>query len=319
MYEFFFSILTGVFKHGLTICKACIADHTSVQERPAFLGYFNAIISAGFIIGPTMAGYLIDYDPSLRLTIATGAAIYSTSFVIVLFLLPGSKNGIQLKDIAPSRSCDATNTRYNWLRYFNWSKLQNGFKLLNLKQLSDILLIRFFASLAVMLFRSNFSVYLEENFTLTGSQYGRIMSFSAMATTIFSAAAGFISSWYDSNYRRQLLHFILLLFLSLAILSFKVPLSCVLVLLLLISLSTSNLRICMLNLILLQGGEDERGAIVGFITSLTSVGRMITPTVVGVLQEYGGRTAGIAAAVLALLSLVGTISFSIRKAKTKSS
>ncbi|MCC3377702.1 MFS transporter, partial [Cohnella sp. REN36] len=40
---------------------ACVADITSLEERPKALGYISAAVSTGFIIGPGIGGFIAEY------------------------------------------------------------------------------------------------------------------------------------------------------------------------------------------------------------------------------------------------------------------
>ena len=49
----------GVFKHGLAVSKAYLADLVEVEHRQTVLGFFNACSGMGFIFGP-LIGELSD-------------------------------------------------------------------------------------------------------------------------------------------------------------------------------------------------------------------------------------------------------------------
>ena len=230
--------------------------------------------------------------------------------MFTLLFLPASRKDLELKN-EPTAKSTGPSLQESIAKYLSWNRLREGFKLFHWENLTEVILIQFLASFAMLIFRTNLPVFLEENFVLSGSRYGQMMSFSALASTVFSATCGIVSKFYQNNNSRQLVHFMVLLSVSLTAFTFSSHLSYVLILLATVSLSTSNLRICMLNLILLQGREDEKGAIVGFTTTLTSIARMLTPTMVGVLQEFGSRAAGLASVSLALLALLGSIRFSL--------
>ena len=51
-----------------------------------------------------------------------------------------------------------------------------------------------------------------------------------------------------------------------------------------------------------RGREEEKGAIVGLANSMSSVSRMLAPSIVGVSQEYSVEFAGYLSSVLALLA-----------------
>lgn len=49
-------VLTGVFKHSQTMCRAVLVDITQAQDRSQVFGTFNATSSMGFIVGPMLGG-----------------------------------------------------------------------------------------------------------------------------------------------------------------------------------------------------------------------------------------------------------------------
>ena len=58
----------------------------------------------------------------------------------------------------------------------------------------------------------------------------------------------------------------------------------------------------MLSLMLHRGREEEKGALVGLANSMSSLSRMLAPSIVGVIQDYSVEMAGYLSAVLALLA-----------------
>ena len=76
----------------MSVSKAYLADIASSQERQSVLGMFNAVSSLGFIFGPLIGGYLADRDPSLQLSLLTGAGVFGLNFLVVAILVPSSRN-----------------------------------------------------------------------------------------------------------------------------------------------------------------------------------------------------------------------------------
>ena len=83
--------ITGSLKHGISISKAYLVDLCSPARRASAQGYFNAISSAGFIVGPLLSGYLADLDPTLHLSLFAGACVYTLNFFLALLFLPSSE------------------------------------------------------------------------------------------------------------------------------------------------------------------------------------------------------------------------------------
>ena len=306
----FFIFFLGLLKHGLSISKAYLVDTSSASDRPSVLGYFNAFSSMGFIFGPLLSGYLADRDPTLKLSLLTGSIIYSSNIFIILIFLPSpGKNQAHI---------GKNDGAFSLLQSMNWNHFCesfNIFKSIHWRQFLDIITIRFLAVFSVMLFRSNFPVFLEENFSISNLRLGQIISFNGITSALGSATCGYISKYYTSYYR-YLTHFIILLLIALICLSVSSSISQILIFLVLLSLSTSNLRIAMLNLLLHKGRGDERGAIIGFLNSLSSVSRMLAPSVAGLVQEYGSRYCAFFAAVMALVALGGALLCPVGKRQT---
>ena len=294
-------VTVGILKHGLSISKAYLADIASSQERQSVLGMFNACSSLGFIFGPLIGGYLADRDPSLQLSLLTGAAVFGLNFLLVVILVPSSND--------QKRKLEDTIAKENSL--LGWMKTKisvrqildslNIFKGLHWLEMLDIVVVRFLMTLSIIIFRTNFTFFLEEHLQVSSTTFGQILSFNGITSALASATSGMISKFYSSHVK-QVLHFTLLLASSIACLTLAPNVASVILLLVPLSLSTSNLRICLLSLMLQRGREEEKGAIVGLANSMSSVSRMLAPSIVGVSQEYSVELAGYLSAVLALLA-----------------
>lgn len=281
-------------------------DISTPSNQPSLLSYFNAVSSTGFIIGPLISGYLADIDPTLQLSLIMGASIYSINFFVVLFLLPPSKRDLQRSKSDFEKSERAAEKKRASMKFMGWSEVcgtMNIFKGFHWWSLADIIVVRFLAMFAMMVFRYNFTVFMEENFAITNTDLGKIISYSSIVSVSGSAICGVIFKYY-SGFSKHIVCTLTLLFLSLLSMALTKTISHILVCLFLLSVSTSYLRICMLNLMLERGRTDEKGAILGVTYSLSSISRMLAPSIVGVTQELGSRECVYLAALFALASLL---------------
>ena len=294
------AVTIGILKHGLSISKAYLTDIASVQERRSVLGMFNACSSLGFIFGPLISGYLADRDPSLQLSLLTGAGVFGLNSLLVVILVPSSGTG-HTRDNAAQKAEGLFQWTKRNINTNNLSESLNIFKGLHWWELLDIIAVRFLMTFSVIMFRTNFTVFLEEHFQISSTTFGQILSFNGIASALASATSGIISKFYSSHVT-QVLHFSLLLAFSIACMTLAPNVGTVIFLLIPLSLSTSNLRICLLSLMLQRGREEEKGAIVGLANSMSSVSRMLAPSIVGVSQEYSVELAGYLSAVLALIA-----------------
>lgn len=69
---------------------AYVADTTSSEERAQGMGFINAAITTGFIIGPGIGGYLAELGIRVPFFVAAGAAAIVA--VITLLVLPESRS-----------------------------------------------------------------------------------------------------------------------------------------------------------------------------------------------------------------------------------
>ena len=294
----------GILKHGLSISKAYLTDIASVQERQSVLGMFNACSSLGFIFGPLISGYLADRDPSLQLSVLTGAGVIGVNFVLVAFLIPSISSVIQNQEFAGNPLLESEKKDET----FAWTTFRQAFSSLNILkkismyswELSDIVTVQFLLTFSAIIFKMSFVVFMEEDFHVSSTTLGQILSFNGFTSALSSATSGMISKFYPKNNTTQVVHFAILLALTLSCLPFAPNVVCVVLLVIPLSFSTANLRICLLSLMLQRGREKGKGAIVGLANSITSISRMLAPTIVGVSQEYSVDLPGYISAVLAV-------------------
>lgn len=287
----------------MSISKAYLVDICTPDQRPAVLGYFNAISSVGFIVGPLVSGYLADIDPTLHLSLFTGACVYALNILLAFFVLPPSPSDTSSPGGKDSTSSDEPKPLIDWDQVSNSINVFKGF---HWQKLNDIIVVRFLTIIAVMIFRCNFAVFMEENFSISNTDLGRINSYSGVVAVFASATCGTISKRYP-GFSKHPAPVLMLLSFSLIYAMLSNGISHILLCLFLLSLSTSYLRICLLNLMLERGREDERGAILGFTYSLSSICRMLSPSLVGVAQEAGSRTCVCLSAVCAVTALLAML------------
>ena len=297
-------------KHGLSTGKAYLTDIAKSEDRQSVLGMYNAISNFGFIFGPLLGGYLADWDPSFQLNLMTGGTIFVLNFFLVALLVPP----VHVESAKDTTNGTVKNTSSTWLSLRQMFSSLNFFKGIHWMEFYDIILLQFLMTFALIIFRSNFPVFLEYHFHVDYKTLGKVISFTGVASAIASATVGKISKLY-SNHQTQLIHFTILLAVSVSLISLSPNLALAFIFLLPLSLSTSNLRICMLSLQLQRAREDEKGAIIGLSNSINSVSRMLAPTIVGLAQEHSSEMAGYISSGLAVLAVVVMVMYQFEKPK----
>ena len=196
----------------------------NTQERQSVLGMFNTFSSLGFIFGPLISGYLADRDPSLRLSVLTGAGIIVTNCLLEGFLVPSDSLRTQNEKVA-KRSTGSLEPEINTqlltsTLFKQVSDLLNFFSssTVHWRELMYVITIQFLLTLSVIIFKVNFVVFMDETFHISSTAVGQLLSFQGLTSAVGSATSGNISKLY-ANSGKQVLHFTLLLAGSLACLA----------------------------------------------------------------------------------------------------
>eukprot|EP00731_Ephydatia_muelleri_P017076 Em0010g174a len=292
-------IHNGIAKHGLSTSKAYLADITTSKDHASTLGTFNAVSGLGFIIGPLLGGQMADADPTFRLNMFAGSLIYVLTFFLILAFVPPLKSPSPIpakpdpKVRSPKFTCSPSvlsgPKADPWIR--------------------NLIILRFLLTFSTLLFRENFTIFVQQRFSISYTTLGTILSFSGVVTTVAAATCGHVS-WLYSSIPRHVLHATLLLATSILMATLAPSPALMTVCLVPMGVATAHLRICMLSLMLLKGQEDQRGEIIGLGDSVASVSRMVGPSIVGLLQEGGVATAGYAGSGLACAAaMVITVMF----------
>ena len=329
----------GIFKHGISICKAYLADVTAPPDVSAVLGVFTTFSNAGFIVGPLVGGYLSEWDPTLCAPFLAAGFLFLCISLLVQILLPEKYSYLKTSDpcsgdrkhnestcsnrfqgdITPNnqvsvkhgitaspkeaRSEAQVETR-PWSMCFRVLQQFNFLQGVHWKELTDLILGRFLLSLAMLVFRNNLATFLKGHFHIDYLTMGKILSFNGLVAAIAALLVRYLSRWYGDAIGSLLQHASLLLSASLLVLTLSPCLPFAVIMLAPISLATSTLRIVQLDVTLRRGREDERGAIVGLTGSIAAFSRTLAPALVGMLQEVNSNLPGYFASIFSLLAFI---------------
>ena len=173
-------------------------------------------------------------------------------------------------------------------------------------RMADLIVLKFLSSLAVLMFRNNLTIFLQDNYSTDYKMLGKIMSFNGIAAAICAATCGHVSRLYTSP-AKQMTHFLFILALALLGATCAPNLSFLVLMLVPLTFATSNLRICTLSLFLSRVSEEEKGEVIGLGYSITSISRMMSPSFVGVAQEWSAQLSGYASSALACSAAVAVV------------
>lgn len=173
---------------------------------------------------------------------------------------------------------------------------------INWIDLWDLYCIKFLLGASVIIFRSNFSLILEQKFQTTPAINGYIISMNGVVSALVGFMTGNISRYYHSN-ATLLLHLAILLVVIMIGLSVSFSLWIFTLLLVpLCFVSTIN-RVAATSLTLERGRKEEVGILMGFQQSCMSIARMIAPLVAGMSQEVTSSGPSIMGALFAFIAV----------------
>ncbi|XP_074551163.1 major facilitator superfamily domain-containing protein 9 [Halichoeres trimaculatus] len=314
-------IPVGLFKHSLSICRALLSDLVSDSERPLVMGHFNAASSVGFILGPVVGGYLTEHEGGFYTSSFTCAAIFLINAGLV-WMLPWSDALVHLNDNNSSKDCHDSNCRKSVqngthahkedsaetepgskapgrsrgaLSWRDVSLLQPAWQQLSsvcskihtvaYSDMWDLFLVRLLMAVAIMLYYSNFSLAMEERFSLRPKVTGYLISYSSTLGALAGFLVGPVTKLYG-NMPTLLLHSTVLT-TSLIFLYASAPSVWQVVLTsTFFAISTTIGRTCVTDLELRRGGVHASGTLIGAGQSVTAVGRVLAPLLSGLAQEF---------------------------------
>ncbi|XP_029968515.1 major facilitator superfamily domain-containing protein 9 [Salarias fasciatus] len=339
-------IPVGLFKHSLSICRALLSDLVSESERPLVMGHFNAASSVGFILGPVVGGYLTEHEGGFYTSSFVCAAIFLVNAGLV-WMLPWSEtlscsNDNNSNDVSrgcrdnhlsktalngsgtncrraaetdpdsgrPERPGGGLRRREGSLLQPAWSQLSSvGSKIhaVASSDMWDLFLVRLLMAVAIMLYYSNFSLAMEERFSLRPKVTGYLISYSSTLGALAGFLVGPVTRLYGNNMPALLLHSTLLTCSLIFLYAAAPSVWQVLLTSTFFAISTTIGRTCITDLELRRGGVRASGTLIGAGQSVTAVGRVLAPLLSGLMQEFspcGPPSLGVVLALAAVAVLL---------------
>ncbi|XP_068185179.1 major facilitator superfamily domain-containing protein 9 [Antennarius striatus] len=171
----------------------------------------------------------------------------------------------------------------------------------------DLFLVRLLMAIAIMLYYSNFSLAMEERFSVRPKLTGYMISYSSTLGALSGFLVGPVTRLYRNNMPTLLLHSTILT-CSLILLYATAPsVWQVLLTSTFFAISTTIGRTCITDLELQRGGTQASGTLIGAGQSVTAIGRILAPLLSGLTQEIspcGPPSLGVVLALAAVSLLL---------------
>lgn len=290
-------IIDGATAGNISLAQAYIADNTAPEARTKAMGLIGIAFGLGFFVGPALTGLLSD-SYGLATPIWLAAAMSATSIVCTIVLLkPGQTTA------PPPGARSAPLHLKTYTAYFSRPELRGP-----LTQF-------FFYVLSFSMFISGFALFAERRFSWHGEMFGPreiglVFGYVGLLGVIVQAGLlGRLSATLGD--RRLIAAGFVTLIGGLVLLSASTMLAALAVAATLTALGNSVLRPALSSVITKHAQRHEQGAVAGVMTSLVSMGSIISPLIGGVLLQLhwlpawalvGAAFAGIAATTRSKIS-----------------
>lgn len=167
----------------------------------------------------------------------------------------------------------------------------------------DLFLVRLLMAVAIMLYYSNFSLAMEERFSMKPKMTGYLISYSSTLGALAGFLVGPVTQLYRNNMPALLLHSTMLTCLLIFLYAAAPSVWQVLLTSTFFAISTSIGRTCITDLELQRGGVHTSGTLIGAGQSVTAVGRVLAPLLSGLAQEISPSGPPSLGVVLALAAV----------------
>lgn len=262
---------------------AYAADVTTNEERAKGMGFINAAITTGFIIGPGIGGYLAEFG--IRVPFYAAAIAAGASALITAFILPESLTAEKREQIKASAT-----------------KQDNLFKQLMLSYKEP-----YFISLVIVLvtsfglanYETVFGLFVDHKFGFTPKDIAFIITFGSISGAVVQVT---IFGWILNRFgERRVISFCLLiagLFVLMTL--FVHTYFLIVVVTFIVFLSIDILRPA-IGTQLSKMAQDQQGYVAGLNSAYTSLGNIAGPIVAGALFDVDINYPYVMAAIVLVL------------------
>ena len=290
-------VIDGITAGNLSLAQAYISDVTEPENRTKAFGIIGIAFGIGFMIGPAISGFLVQYGYSYP---AWAAAVLSmTSVLCTYFLLPEARPHAD-EDAGPGGKR---------LGLLDWSGYAQYFRS---KELAPIL-VQFFCFCSMFsIFMSGFALFAERRFFIDGRAFGPkevgyLYAYSGLLGIVIEGGllGRMVKAWGESALSRAG-------FLSaaagLVALAFTGPGPMLVAVFSAVSFGTGVLRPALTSLITRSVSRREQGVILGLTQSLNMTSSILSPLLSGFLIGHARLQAWAmtAAAVSTAGFIIGT-------------
>lgn len=263
---------------------AYTADVTSTEERAKGMGFINAAITTGFIIGPGIGGIIAEYG--IRVPFYAAAVAGGIAAVITLLILPES---LTADKRTVSKSAPNKNLSVQLLQSYKEPYFLS-------------LIIVFVASFGLANYETVFGLFVDHKFGFTPKDIAYIITFGSIAGAVVQAT---IFGWILNRFgERNVISFSLItagLFIFLTLFVHKYWL--IVVVTFIVFLAMDILRPA-ISTQMSKVAPEQQGYVAGLNSAFTSLGNIAGPIVAGFLFDIDINYPYVSASLVLMLCFV---------------
>nr|XP_022290434.1 LOW QUALITY PROTEIN: major facilitator superfamily domain-containing protein 9-like [Crassostrea virginica] len=281
--EFYLYFPKGIFKHSQSVLRSYLAEVTPKVDQSGVLGTFNAASSMGFILGTIVGGRLAETSGGFYKVALACTVIFILNAVLVWTVVT-EKTPCEFTSTKGTKSNDSISKPMAGEENFSVKQLIHSFRTFDWKNLWDLFLIKFCLGFSILLYRSNFSLTMNEKFEMSPSSIGNLTSYSGTIAALSGFLVGRISKLFKSDAQIVLC---MAAFQALALfsLSFVNDIQLYVICFTPLSLFSTMLRVAATSLTIQRCGGKNVDEIMGMSQSVMSLARMLSPFISGVIME----------------------------------
>jgi MFS family permease len=282
-------IIDGATAGNLSLAQAYISDVTTPDKRAKSFAIIGIAFGLGFLVGPAISGYLVQYGYPVPIYVAAGLSF--TSILCTYFLLVEKKAEHAAATPRPFAVLDWG----NYVRFFREPGLGS-------------LLWQFFAfTVGFSGFMSGFALFAERRYVWNGHPFGThevgyVYAFVGLLGIVYQGGlVGRLVHLLGERRMARIAWAVAVVGYAWVGLTWTVP--WLLAAAAVQSFGSGSLRPVLTSLITQKAGRSETGAVLGLTQSLNSVSQIVAPFIAGLLIQKGLLVAW--AMFPALAALVG--------------
>ncbi|MFE4570764.1 MFS transporter [Paenibacillus chitinolyticus] len=262
---------------------AYIADVTTTEERAKGMGFINAAITTGFIIGPGIGGYIAEFG--IRAPFYAAAAVGAVAAVVTLFILPESK------PVEPPVKAEAAPTQKQSFMAQMLSSFREPYFI--------SLIIVFVMSFGLANYETVFGLFVDHKFGFTPKDIAFIITFGSISGAVVQVT---IFGWILNRFGERTVISVCLAMAGLFVLLtlFVHQYWMIVVVTFIVFLSIDILRPA-IGTQMSKMANEHQGYVAGLNSAYTSLGNITGPIVAGVLFDRNLNFPYVSAALILFL------------------